>query len=398
MSVKGPVIFQDGTIQKTAATGGGSGDMTKAVYDPNTDGKIAEAQLLLSYATHSNSNDHAPGSDNQDLSGKENVGVAAGLDHSNANDPSAGQKLALVGTSGTPGTDNKFVTNADSRNTDARTPTSHNHSENILHSLATAVSDFLVASGAGVFVKKTLAEVKTLLDWATDIATHAGLSASHGRTNIDGVTERDNAISTHAGLTTGVHGVGASTVETVAGSQAKVDSRLSAANATDLTDGGATTLHSHAGGGGGISTLKKTADQIINGTAFQNITDLVFNVVANTDYAFKFYIVFRSAATTTGFRFGVLAPSGAVLDFFMTYQTIANATTVGVATWLQGHWVSGEAMTALTATIALGVDLVCMIEGRVKVGATAGTLAARVASELANNDLVVQKGSWGTYF
>ena len=55
------------------------------------------------------------------------------------------------------------------------------------HSLATAVSDFLVASGVGVFVKKTLAEVKTLLDWAADIATHAG-------------------------LTTGTHGVGAGTI------------------------------------------------------------------------------------------------------------------------------------------------------------------------------------------
>jgi hypothetical protein len=58
------------------------------------------------------------------------------------------------------------------------------HPQYIKHSLATAISDFLVASGAGVFIKKTLAEVKTLLDWAADIATHAA-------------------------LTTGVHGVGA---------------------------------------------------------------------------------------------------------------------------------------------------------------------------------------------
>lgn len=288
---------------------GGSGDMTKAVYDPNADGVIAKAQL----------------------------------------DP------ALANTSGT--------------NTGDQTLTGLG---GIAHSLATAVNDFLVASGVGAFAKKTLAETKAILDWAADIATHAG-------------------------LTTGVHGAGASTVETVAGSQAKVDARLSAANATDLTDGGATTLHTHAGGGG-ISTLKKTSDQIINGTAFQNITDLVFNVLANTDYAFKFYIVFRSAATTTGFRFGVLAPTGAVLDFFTTYQTIANATTAGVATWLQGHWVNGEAMAATTATITAAVDLVCMIEGRVKVGATAGTLAARVASELADNNLVVQKGSWGWWF
>jgi hypothetical protein len=37
------------------------------------------------------------------------------------------------------------------------------HTQYIKHSLATAVSDFLVASGAGAFVKKTLAEVKTIL-------------------------------------------------------------------------------------------------------------------------------------------------------------------------------------------------------------------------------------------
>lgn len=37
------------------------------------------------------------------------------------------------------------------------------HTQYIKHSLATAVSDFLVASGSGAFVKKTLAEVKTIL-------------------------------------------------------------------------------------------------------------------------------------------------------------------------------------------------------------------------------------------
>ncbi len=52
------------------------------------------------------------------------------------------------------------------------------HTQYVKHSLATAVNDFLVASGAGVFVKKTLAEVKTLLDWATDIATHAAIAST----------------------------------------------------------------------------------------------------------------------------------------------------------------------------------------------------------------------------
>lgn len=56
----------------------------------------------------------------------------------------------------------------------------------VSHSLATAANDFLVASGAGVFVKKTLAEVKTILGLgtaaytaATDYVTHALATAAN---------------------------------------------------------------------------------------------------------------------------------------------------------------------------------------------------------------------------
>ncbi|MBA3758925.1 MAG: hypothetical protein H0X07_00160 [Gemmatimonadales bacterium] len=45
--------------------------------------------------------------------------------HANTNDPVAGEKAALVGTSGTPGAANKYVTDSDARNTNSRTPTSH---------------------------------------------------------------------------------------------------------------------------------------------------------------------------------------------------------------------------------------------------------------------------------
>ncbi len=60
------------------------------------------------------------------------------------------------------------------------------HTQYIKHSLATAVSDFLVASGVGVFVKKTLAEVQTILGLgtaaytaATDYVTHALATAAN---------------------------------------------------------------------------------------------------------------------------------------------------------------------------------------------------------------------------
>jgi hypothetical protein len=54
----------------------------------------------------------------------------------------------------------------------------------VLHSLATAANDFLIASGAGAFVKKTLAETKTVLGLGTAAYTnHDTLTGSvHGAT------------------------------------------------------------------------------------------------------------------------------------------------------------------------------------------------------------------------
>jgi hypothetical protein len=42
-------------------------------------------------------------------------GVTATQHHTNANDPTAGQKAALAGTVGTPSVSNKYVTDADTR-------------------------------------------------------------------------------------------------------------------------------------------------------------------------------------------------------------------------------------------------------------------------------------------
>lgn len=66
--------------------------------------------------------------------------------HSNANDPGAGEKSALAGTSGTPGAGNKYVTNEDSRNTNARAPTAHTlggsaHSADTLANFNAKISD-----------------------------------------------------------------------------------------------------------------------------------------------------------------------------------------------------------------------------------------------------------------
>lgn len=52
-------------------------------------------------------------------------GITATDHHTNVNDPTAGEKAALAGTTGTPGSGNKYVTDTDTRNTNARTPTVH---------------------------------------------------------------------------------------------------------------------------------------------------------------------------------------------------------------------------------------------------------------------------------
>lgn len=56
-----------------------------------------------------------------------NVGTGAGTVAAGDDSrfPTAGEKAALAGTDGTPGAGNPYVTNSDSRNSDARTPTSH---------------------------------------------------------------------------------------------------------------------------------------------------------------------------------------------------------------------------------------------------------------------------------
>ena len=58
--------------------------------------------------------------------------------HNNVNDPTEDEKDALAGTSGSPSDTNRYVTNSDSRNTNARTPTSHTHIASEVTGLGTA--------------------------------------------------------------------------------------------------------------------------------------------------------------------------------------------------------------------------------------------------------------------
>lgn len=75
------------------------------------------------------------------------TGVGPTNHHDNVNDPAAGEKAALGGTSGTPGAANKFVTDADSRNTNTRTPTAHDHAGETLNPERVNVGDIGFKNG-----------------------------------------------------------------------------------------------------------------------------------------------------------------------------------------------------------------------------------------------------------
>jgi|PlaIllAssembly_1097288.scaffolds.fasta_scaffold00172_8 hypothetical protein len=147
-----------------------------------------------------------------------------------------------------------------------------------------------------------------------------------------------------------------------------------------------------------LNVMRTTANQTINAGAatYVDVTNLTFPVVNGVTYAFYFYVVFQSAATTTGWKAAINCPTG-TLDYFATGQTIANGAA-GVATWLQRHTDTRDDMTLLTSTITANVDLLYMVQGRYICTAN-GTLAVRFANELnANTDITVRAGSWGWWF
>jgi len=75
------------------------------------------------------------------------VGAHEGT-YAHANLPTAGEKAALPGTSGAPGAGNKYVTDADLRNSDARTPTAHAASHATGQPDAIAAADIGAAAAA----------------------------------------------------------------------------------------------------------------------------------------------------------------------------------------------------------------------------------------------------------
>jgi len=110
--------------------------------------------------------------------------------HSNLYDPTPDEKDALAGTNGLPSDTNKYVTNSDPRNSDARTPTAHIHTIGEITSLQTQLDTMtdLINAMAGIDGKDPEFQLNgTNLEWRyvgesvwNDLGDLQGLQGNQG--------------------------------------------------------------------------------------------------------------------------------------------------------------------------------------------------------------------------
>lgn len=154
------------------------------------------------------------------------------------------------------------------------------------------------------------------------------------------------------------------------------------------------------GGGGGVTTMKVSADVSVATVANASITGLSFAVVSNTDYAFRYHLVIQTTASTVGYKVGIdNVPAGANVEYQVHYQTVANAAVGADVT--QRHDVASMAMAAITSTpVASNVNQLITLEGTLMVSATGGSLDVAMGLDAsgAGVGLRVKKGSWGFRF
>ena len=129
--------------------------------------------------------------------------------------------------------------------------------------------------------------------------------------------------------------------------------------------------------GAGASRVWLPGD-VVNNNAVANsiadVTGLSFPVVAGTKYSFKFFIVYSSAATTTGSRWSINGPATTFVHYRSQYPTTATAITNNAA-------LAGYNLPAASNASSLTTNNIAIIEGIIQPSAN-GTVIARFASEI----------------
>lgn len=271
---------------------------------------IAESQLALTYPTHPNTFD-----------------------------PSAGQKAALAGSVGTPGAGNRYVTQADPTNTNARTPNPHAATHGATGADPISVTAAQVTDGSSVFATKTHAAQHEL--GGTDLLNVAGLHGLLADPQDVVVFGNGTPIGTRPGVNF-IAGAGIALSLTDDGTHSKVDVRI------DATGGG--------GGGGFLevsdgSTIVNPADELLvdptSGLAVDNPASGVAGLEFSPQAAGSFLAGPTSGASTTPtFR----AITNADLPTHVT--SVSASGPSGILTWTGSPVTTSGILIAALATQA----------------------------------------------
>lgn len=129
--------------------------------------------------------------------------------------------------------------------------------------------------------------------------------------------------------------------------------------------------------GSGISRVFLPGD-VVNNNAVANtiadVTGLSFPVNANTTYRFRFFIVYTSAATTTGSRWSINGPAATFMNYYSTYTLTSTSIT-------NNQGLSSYNVPAASSASSLASGNIAIIEGIIRPSAS-GNVIARFASEI----------------
>lgn len=141
----------------------------------------------------------------------------------------------------------------------------------------------------------------------------------------------------------------------------------------------------------GTEQISVLAADVTNSNAtantMQDITGLLFPMVANGRYKFEFFIDYTAAATTTGARFGITSPVGATR---LALRSLYGLTTTSES---YNQLTAFDQPAAANASSPNTAGNIAIMEGIIQCGATGGDLIARFASEIAASAIVAKAGS-----
>lgn len=140
-------------------------------------------------------------------------------------------------------------------------------------------------------------------------------------------------------------------------------------------------------------TLLKTTTTLYStsNTTYTNLTELSQSCVSDKTYRFEIWLVYYSAATSTGIVMSMACPTGTLVAN-ATALVAANGTASAYHGYISG---SGVAVTS-SGTPTTTAYHMCKIEG-IFICSTAGNLYPQFRSEIAGNTVTVVGGSLALY-